>query len=145
MHCISITDDSYNYPVQSDDWYYQEFGYTCPTYPGIAVVQYNRLQIQSASFKTYILNWSIQSGPQSVNFPVTSDIKCILLDIHCPSNRAVYKVKYTVTFGTGPSPVMTAQLFCHWCGNFHWCGFVSDTGNCLLWDKIQAKERILFN
>ena len=103
VHCISITDDSYNYPVQSDDWYYQEFGYTCPTYPGIAVVQYNHLQIQSAGFKTYILNWSIQSGPQSVNFPVTSDIKCILLDIHCPSNRAVYKVKYTVTFATGPS------------------------------------------
>ena len=104
VYCINITDDSYNYLVQSDDWYYQEFGYTCPTYPGIAVVQYNRLQIQSAGFKTYALtlNGSIQSGPQSVNFPVTGDTKCILLDVQCPSNRAVYKVKYTVTSATSP-------------------------------------------
>ena len=67
VYCISITNDSYNYLVQSDDWYYQEFGSTCPTYHGIAIVQHNRSQIQSAGFKTYILNGSIQYYSQSIS------------------------------------------------------------------------------
>jgi len=100
VNCINTSEESYSYTVQSDDWFYQQFGYPCPTYHIISVEQYDRSQVQSGGgFKTYTLaaNLSVSSTPYSVSFPVTADTKCVLLDVQCPSNRAVYEVQYSVT------------------------------------------------